>query len=167
MLLAYERHPSAFTSTVAEREGLPLSWWSERLGPGDDAQAAVFGAFDGAELVGAAGLRPEPRIRERHKALLFGMSVADHCCRRGIGRALVGSVLAHARAVPWLRIVQLTVSEGNAAALALYRRCGFVVHGVEPYAIGLGDRYVTKIHMWHDLRSAGNATAARSDDAVR
>ena len=31
MLDAYERHPGAFTSTVAERGALPLRFWEERL----------------------------------------------------------------------------------------------------------------------------------------
>ncbi|MBS0426345.1 MAG: GNAT family N-acetyltransferase, partial [Proteobacteria bacterium] len=30
MLDAYARHPEAFTSTVAEREPLPLAWWEAR-----------------------------------------------------------------------------------------------------------------------------------------
>ncbi len=31
MLEAYECHPDAFTSSVAERAQLPLSWWQKRL----------------------------------------------------------------------------------------------------------------------------------------
>jgi len=30
MLEAYAAHPRAFTSTVAERAALPMSWWQER-----------------------------------------------------------------------------------------------------------------------------------------
>jgi ribosomal protein S18 acetylase RimI-like enzyme len=45
--------------------------------------------------------------------------------RRGVGRALVETVGAWARDLGIGRIV-LRVTEGNAAAVALYEGCGFV-----------------------------------------
>ena len=73
--------------------------------------------------------------------------------RVGIGRRLVDAILAHAASDPALRIVQLTVSEGNRAARTLYERCGFVAFGVEPFAIAQGDGFVAKAHLWLDLAS--------------
>jgi hypothetical protein len=45
MLDAYERHPDAFTSSVAERSALPLAWWESRLKLAPLALDVVFGAF--------------------------------------------------------------------------------------------------------------------------
>ncbi|MDQ0071619.1 RimJ/RimL family protein N-acetyltransferase [Variovorax boronicumulans] len=156
MLDAYATHPSAFTSTVGEREGLPLSWWEKRLGAEANAMSVVYGAFDdNGVLVGAAGLSVEDRERARHKATLFGMSVMASARRAGFGRRLVQAVLDHARSHGGLRLVQLTVTEGNAAAQTLYERCGFQVFGVEPLAMAFDGGLLAKVHMWCDLEGAG------------
>lgn len=157
MLDAYERHRSAFTSTAAERGALPLRWWEERLAPGDDTADVVYGAFDASGLVGAAGLSFERRERARHKATLFGMSVAESARQAGFGRRLVLALLDHARQRPGLRLVQLTVTEGNDAAQRLYERCGFQSFGVEPLAIALDGQLLGKVHMWCDLLQPGHS----------
>jgi len=148
MLEGYERHPDAFTSTAAEREALPLSWWQKRLDASAKADQVVFGVFDGDVLVGAAGLQFQAREKARHKADLFGMYVAPAARGGGFGRQLVRALLDEAAAREGVRIVQLTVTEGNASAQALYAHCGFRPFGVEPYAVALGDTYLSKVHMW-------------------
>lgn len=152
MLEAYERHPDAFTSSTSERAKLPASWWAERLPPGADAPSMVFGALDDeGRLVGAVGLSVEARIKARHKGLLFGMYVAPAARQQGVGAQLVEAVLAAARARADLRLVQLTVTQGNDGAQALYQRCGFQVFGVEPMAVRIAERYFAKVHMWCEL----------------
>ncbi|HYD79085.1 MAG TPA: GNAT family N-acetyltransferase [Paucimonas sp.] len=151
MLVAYERHPDAFTSTVEERAGLPLAWWENRIADGDGADELVFGAFDGERLIGAAGLSFAKRPKERHKAKLFGMYVDPAARQGGAGRRLVEAVLAAARMRAGVKLVQLTVTDGNTAAQKLYERCGFVPFGIEPQAVAVGDRLVAKLHMWREL----------------
>lgn len=73
MLEAYERHPDAFTSSVAERAALPISWWEARVGEAAEASDVVIGAFDEHRIVGVAGLSFETREKAKHKATLFGM----------------------------------------------------------------------------------------------
>ena len=153
MLEAYERHAEAFSSSAPERAALPLDWWRARLAPGDDAPQRVIGAWRGDRLAGVAGLSFETGEKLRHKATLFGMAVAEDFRRQGIGEALVQAVLDHAQAHPGTRLVQLTVSDGNRAARALYERCGFAVFGIEPRAVALGGGYVAKCHMWVDLEA--------------
>ncbi|MFT3957114.1 MAG: GNAT family N-acetyltransferase [Piscinibacter sp.] len=151
MLEAYALAPDAFTSSVAEREGLPLSWWAARMADGPGAAELVCGAFAGETLVGAAGLAFEQRERTRHKATLFGMYVRPAARGQGVARRLVEAVLAQARSSPLTELVQLTVTESNAAAVQLYARCGFVPFGSEPCAVKLGDRCVTKLHLWQRI----------------
>lgn len=171
MLDAYATHPSAFTSTVQEREGLPLSWWEERLGAVADATEAsvVYGAFDDTGvLAGAAGLAFGVRKRERHKATLFGMTVAASARRSGFGRRLVLALLEYARARGDLRLVQLTVTEGNDAAQKLYEDCGFRTFGLEPLAIDFDGELLGKVHMWCDLEppASPSPTVDRGDEGV-
>lgn len=159
MLDAYTRHPEAFTSTVAERAALPIDWWQRRVA---SEHERVVGAFIGDTLAGAAGLSRETRERTRHKALLFGMYVPQAHRRLGLGRALVQAALAEAAAWPGLRVVQLTVTDGNDAAQRLYESCGFRVFGVEPMALCIDGRELAKVHMWV---AAVGADIARSVEA--
>jgi ribosomal protein S18 acetylase RimI-like enzyme len=152
MLEAYEHHPDAFTSTVAERASLPLSWWESRVKTEADANEIVLGAYRGSRLSGVVGLSFESREKARHKAHLFGMYVPAKLRNAGVGKSLVLAVLEHARKRSGVRIVQLTVTQGNSAAQALYERCGFVPFGVEPLAVAVGLQFVSKVHMWCDLR---------------
>lgn len=154
MLEAYAAHPDAFTSTVGERSVLPIAWWEARLAEGPAPREVVFGAIEGSALQGVAGLSFELREKARHKATLFGMYVPAVLRGRGLGRSLVNSALDYARARLGVSLVRLTVTHGNAAAEALYRRCGFVEFGLEPCAVAIGDAYVSKVHMWCDLRAA-------------
>lgn len=148
MLRAYADEPDAFTATVSEREPLPLQWWTSRVSDDPDASELVLGAFLDARLVGVAGLRFERRERTRHKATLFGMYVLPPFRSRGIARALIEAVLEHARSTPGTRVVQLTVMETNAPARRLYASCGFRPFGTEPFAIKVGERFVSVVHMW-------------------
>lgn len=148
MLQAYALHPQAFTSSVTERAKLPINWWESRLGSRLDI---LLGAFVEQDLVGIVGLALEPQEKARHKALLFGMYVADKQRQRGLGYQLVQAALAEARRHRFLRLVQLTVTVGNDPAVKLYQRCGFVLYGLEPMAICVGDEYHDKIHMWLEL----------------
>jgi GNAT superfamily N-acetyltransferase len=148
MLEAYERHPDAFTSSAQERAALPLSWWEARLSEATTPSEIVFGSFVDNDLVGVAGLAFEHREKAKHKTSLFGMYVRDACRHMGIGGQLVDQVLACAKLRPGVMLVQLTVTKGNLAALALYLRKGFVPFGLEPFAVAVGTGFVDKVHMW-------------------
>ena len=151
MLEAYALNPDAFTSSVAERALLPLAWWEARLTGEPEGSQLVMGAFKDDQLAGVAGLSFEAREKVRHKVGLFGMYVPLNYRRQGVGRQLVQSLLAAARSRPGVRVVQLTVTQGNRDAQALYEQCGFVQFGVEPFAVAVATGFVSKIHMWCDL----------------
>ncbi len=148
MLEAYALAPDAFTSSVAERESLPIEWWASRVSEEAGAHELVVGSFLDAEVVGVAGLSFERRERTRHKATLFGMYVRSASRGKGVAKALVAEVLRQALASPRTEIVQLTVTESNSAAVRLYTGCGFVPFGTEPFAVKLGNRFINKVHMW-------------------
>ena len=156
MLDAYARHPDAFTSSVDERAALPLAWWEARLAQTPDAAVAVWASMAGDAIQGVAGLSFERREKVRHKATLFGMYVHPEQRAQGLGRQLVDAVLTHARALPHIALVQLTVSEGNAGAIALYRAAGFEPWGCEPLAVRVGEGFVRKWHMGCLLQAASS-----------
>jgi len=150
MLHAYAAAPDAFTSTPEERAAEPESWWLRRIAdPTSGSQA--FGAFVGDELVGTVALEFQLKPKTRHKAHLIGMFVRDNRRGLGAGELLVHAALNAARARPGVRIVTLTVTEGNAPAIRLYERCGFQAFGVEPMAIATEDGFKAKVHMWMSI----------------
>ncbi|MCI1009467.1 GNAT family N-acetyltransferase [Pseudomonas oryzihabitans] len=163
MLDAYARHPEAFTSSPEERAALPLDWWERRLREGDQAQERVWGVTQGTDLLGVVGLSCTMREKVRHKATLFGLYVPDQHRRLGLAKRLLEELLAQAALQAELRVIQLTVTQGNHAALALYERAGFTVFGNEPLAVAMGNTFLAKLHLWYDLenlrRASRNLTA--------
>lgn len=150
MLHAYEAAADAFTSTAAERANEPDAWWAARIAdPRGLGQA--FGAFVGDELAGTVAIEFSAKPKTRHKALLLGMFVHAWARGQGAGRALVDTALAAAGARPGVQLATLTVTEGNAPAIALYERCGFRAFGLEPLAIATPQGLRGKVHMWRPL----------------
>ncbi|EYC51829.1 GNAT family acetyltransferase [Hylemonella gracilis str. Niagara R] len=156
MLHAYEAAADAFTSTAAERAAEPESWWLRRIA-GPDSLSTVCGAFEGDELVGAVTVEFASKTKLRHKAHIIGMFVLAQARGAGVGKQLLDAALAAARAQPGVKVVTLTVTEGNVPAIRLYESCGFQPFGVEPMAIHTPSGFKSKVHMWLPLQSADGA----------
>jgi ribosomal protein S18 acetylase RimI-like enzyme len=149
-LRGLREHPEAFSSSFEEDVLMPLSTSENRLATGDDH--SFWGAFDGPQpdLRAVVGLERERRAKNRHKGRLVGLYVVPECAGRGIGRALVDAAVGHARA-SGLRLIVLSVTEANRAAIALYQRAGFKSFGLEPRAIQVDGRFFAKHHMALEL----------------
>jgi ribosomal protein S18 acetylase RimI-like enzyme len=127
-LEALQTYPTAFASSYEEALQQDLATRIPSEGPD-----ALFGAFHGDILSGSAGLYVQAPLKQRHKGQLWGVYVDPSLHRRGVGVALVGAVIAHARTR--VAVLQLSVQLENAAARALYRRLGFVCYGIERRAL--------------------------------
>jgi ribosomal protein S18 acetylase RimI-like enzyme len=122
--------PAAFASSFDEECDLALSIVAERLGQRNDR--AVFGAFQGHDLVGVVGLKREELRKLSHKAHIWGMYVTPNARKRGVGRQLVTKALSFALSQLGVRQVNLGVNATNEAAIALYEHMGFKAFGREP-----------------------------------
>ena len=146
-------YPLAFTSSAEEEAARPLDWSVQRLSDAPQRPNDVFlGAFADGQLQGLVGLQGRYRPKERHNATVVGLFVAPEAGGRGVGRALMTELLSRARARPELLQIDLTVTEGNAGAQALYASLGFMVYGVLPSAVRVEGRDYAKIHMVCPLR---------------
>jgi ribosomal protein S18 acetylase RimI-like enzyme len=86
----------------------------------------VVAVADG-EVIGWCDLRPKSAPTLRHSAVL-GMGIITAFRGRGIGSRMLASTLELAL-VRGIRRSELIVRSDNAAAIALYRRFGFVEEG--------------------------------------
>lgn len=150
MLHAYAAAADAFTSTPEERATESDSWWLARIADPKGMSFAI-GAFQESELVGAVTVEFNSKPKTRHKAHLIGMFVNEAARGLGAGKALVQEALAFAVEREGVRVVTLTVTEGNAPAIALYESCGFAAFGVEPMAVATPNGFKAKVHMWRQL----------------
>ena len=125
-LAALQTEPKSFGASP-EEESYDLDRWSLRLQDDD-----VFGAWRGPELVGIAGLSRAAMAKKRHRGFLWGVYVRPDARGSGVGRALIGAVIDHARQL--VEVLETDVVTDNAAQ-QLYYALGFIPYGLEKNAI--------------------------------
>jgi putative acetyltransferase len=136
---------SAYSGTLQ----LPMpsrELWRKRLAEPAEGHY-VFAACVGEEIVGNAGLHPVAPTPRRAHALMLGLAVPSAWQGKGVGKALMGTLVDFAdRWLPVTRL-ELTVFTDNERAIALYRRFGFEVEGTHrDYALRDG-RYADVLAM--------------------
>lgn len=124
-LKALLESPEAFAATYDAHAQRPLDEWHHMIDAtaADPNAASLVAVIDGAPVGMAYCRMNSPGVGG-----LYAMWVSPACRSQGVGRALVESALA------WMRerraeAAELTVAEGNEAALALYVGSGFVDTG--------------------------------------
>jgi ribosomal protein S18 acetylase RimI-like enzyme len=162
LLEAYELATDAFTSTAAERQHEPESFWVKRIAD-PSGMSVAFGAFENEELVGTVALEFSAKPKIKHKALVIGMYVRPKARGLGAGSALLLGAINYARSKPSLRQLTLTVTEGNLPAVKLYTNAGFETFGIEPAAILTPSGYKAKVYMWKTLQTIPPALSGLFD----
>ncbi len=146
-LKALEAHPEAFGSSHEEEVGFPPERWVERI-----AEQPHLGAFAEERLVGCVVLIGNTGRKTRHKMIVASVFVDEEWRRQGIARRLMEEAIAHARTLPDVFQLQLSVSAGNKPAKALYQSLGFAPFGVERRALKIGDSFHDEDLLQLDLR---------------
>lgn len=149
---ALAHHEEAFTSDAPTEALRTAQSYASRLGRGSDGESFTLGAFRGDRLVGAISCERDPRTKVRHVGHIVGTMVQADEQGRGVGQALLDTLIERASADDELQQLTLTVTAGNAAAERLYARAGFVRFGTLPRAIRVGDRFYDKHHMMLNLK---------------
>ena len=119
-LAALQEAPYAFGSTYANEAGFGEESWRQRLADRTRFVAEVDGEAAGIVSGGDSGTEA--------MAAVTTMWVDPTFRRRGVGDALIKSVLEWARSNGYLHVV-LWVTEGNERAEKLYERNAFVRTG--------------------------------------
>jgi ribosomal protein S18 acetylase RimI-like enzyme len=147
------REEDAEAYAELRREALldsPLAFTSS---PADDLafsphppDSVILGAFD-RSLVGAVGAYRDRHVKASHRVHVWGMYVTPSHRGKGIAAELMRGVIEHARSLPGVSWVLLSVSSAAPGARSLYERLGFQVWGTEPDALRYEGRSVVENHM--------------------
>jgi ribosomal protein S18 acetylase RimI-like enzyme len=137
--------PEAFGNTFEVENARPIELFADRI-----RDSETMGAFEGAEILGVAGLRANQGPKESHKGTLVGMYVRPQARNRGVGRRLVEAVMEVAR-TRGVELLQLAVVSDNEPARRLYARLGFVEYGIEKKSLKQGGRYTDEVLMVKDF----------------
>jgi RimJ/RimL family protein N-acetyltransferase len=148
---ALAHHEDAFTSDATAEALRTAQSYAARLGA-DDAGSFTLGAWRGDRLIGAVTCERDPRVKVRHSGHITAMMVHADEQQRGVGRALLDGLIERAAADAELHQLTLNVTAGNAPALRLYERAGFVRYGTLPRAIRVGGRFLDKHHLLLTLK---------------
>ena len=97
-------------------------------------------------VVGCVGLQASSKPRTRHTGAMGIMVHADYQ-KQGIGKSLMTAILDIA--FNWLKLkrVELCVFVDNEAAVALYKKMGFVIEGTKKYGAVRNGQYVDEYLM--------------------
>jgi ribosomal protein S18 acetylase RimI-like enzyme len=135
-LESLEADPQAFSSLYAEVERRPDSFWQERLRESQVGEKSwMLFARDGDRLVGMIGA-----FREAGSEMveIISVYVSRDWRGQGVGGALMEGILGEMRRLEGVRTAVLGVNAGQAAAVALYQRFGFVIVGENSGVMGDG-----------------------------
>ncbi len=146
---ALENVPLAFASSPEDDPGRSVDAVRESLS--DRSTLLISGAFAADRLVGIAGIGRYAKTKQRHRAIIWGMYVAEEARGRGVGRALLDAAVGQARAWPDVLQVHLSVTDVAPEARRLYESAGFREWGAEPRSLGLDGRFVTEYHLVLEL----------------
>ncbi|MDQ6684933.1 MAG: GNAT family N-acetyltransferase [Pseudomonadota bacterium] len=157
--------PAIFPGLMQMPYGSEEFWESrlrELLTPGKVDVMLV--AERGGELVGSCGLHPAGSQQRRRHAMMLGISVAREAQRSGVGTAMMQALCDYADHWMGALRLELTVFADNVAAIALYRKFGFVTEGrLRGYAMRAG-RYEDALTMAR-IHPAPPAIAVAPPDA--
>lgn len=134
-------HPDEFDLTEEQER----DWIRQHL---DDPGKLLLVAETSGEMIGSLFVESGSRKRLAHRGVLH-MSVSRDWRSRGVGTALLGSLIHWAQAHPILEKLSLAVLATNHRAIGLYRKHEFVEEGRPVREIKFGtDQYVDDILMY-------------------
>lgn len=115
-------------------------------------ETVVFVAEEQTDLIGYLFAIGDTVKRKQHSVYLV-IGVHQHCRAKGTGTQLLRAVETWA-IDKMLHRIELTVLEKNTAAIALYKKMGFMVEGVKRDSICIDGEYANELYMAKLLKHA-------------
>ena len=125
-------------------EGMPFTIEQERkflesLEKSDTC--VIFCAFDGDKMIGDISCDRNTRERLRHRGNI-GLSVVKDWWHKGVGSALLETVIEYAKNEMKLEVLALDVRCDNERAISLYEKFDFEMTGRIPAMMKIDGKYV-------------------------
>jgi ribosomal protein S18 acetylase RimI-like enzyme len=145
-LESLENEPFAFGKAVEEHLATTIESIERRFRDAPESNLHL-GAFEDGNLIGMATFLRDTAVKEHHKGRIYGVYVSASHRGKGVGRALLATLLEKATRDPSLEQILLAVATSQSAAKRLYRDFGFETYGTEPNALKVGPHYVDEDYM--------------------
>ncbi len=155
-LFSLQESPAAFCSSYEESKSITIEEQAKRLSFAS-GQGVVVGVFNGDRLIALGGLSRCERLKERHKAWIWGLYVRPEFRGQGLARAMMERLMAYAVTQPDVLVVTLTVITSNHWAKKIYEQLGFVTTGHEDKAICVDGVFYAWDHMVYAIPHPGRA----------
>ena len=136
--------PLAFTSSPEDDRASSADGVRETLARGADS--VIVGAF-APGLVGSVGMYRDLHLKRAHKLHVWAVYVRPAHRGSGIAVVLLEAAIRHARSMPGIACLDLSVNSTAPAAKRVYERVGFRMWGVEPDALRYNDQVTQEHHM--------------------
>ncbi len=146
---ALEQSPLSFGSSPDDDRYRSSESVRESLETADPR--AVFGAFQEERLIGMVGIVREMKLKECHKARIWGMYVMPECRGAGAGRMLIEAAIEQGRAWEGVGQIHLSVTAAAPAAEHLYRKAGFRRWGIQPRSLQWNGIFTDESHLLLEL----------------
>ncbi|MBY6038144.1 GNAT family N-acetyltransferase [Fictibacillus nanhaiensis] len=139
-LEALKINPEAFSTSYEEsvQRKNPIEQVTNRL---NEDGSFTFGAFQNNELIGVVTLVAEKTIKMKHRGNIYAMYITPDYRNKGTGRAILNEAINHAKTIPNIIKLNLTVVSTNKNAKKLYTSLGFKTFGFEEKALKVKETY--------------------------
>ncbi len=145
-LKALQVSPAAFLSSY-EEEKLKGKGYFETYLSNTDHNRVILAAVLQNKIAATIGLYKEDKIKNQHKAQIWGMFVDPIHRGTGIGSQLLDFAINFAKNNMNAETLSLSVESSNKSAIKLYESRGFKLWGTEPKAIKIGNQFLDDNHM--------------------
>lgn len=145
-LEALKLSPEAFSSSYEEalKRKEPIKQVAERL---QEEGCFTFGMFHEEKLIGNVTLVQEKGLKMQHRGNIYAMYVSTENRKAGVGKALMKTAIEHAKSIPVIEKLNLTVAANNEKAKNLYTSLGFKTYGYEEKALKVDGQFIDEEHM--------------------
>ncbi|MFK4825360.1 GNAT family N-acetyltransferase [Paenochrobactrum sp. BZR 588] len=147
---ALKNSPLTFGSSYMQESGYSDEVFAHRIR--HEGGNAVFGAFDGDTLLGAAGVFVHERWSEKHRGTLWGVYVMPQARGLGLGRLLVEHVIRYAE--KHVVVLDAKVVASNDYARRIYYDLGFEKYGLEKKSFCIEGQFQDQELIFIDFSSA-------------
>ena len=135
-------------ATSEEFSAIPKEQQNARIKRLEDSENDLWLIAEcGDQLIGMLDFQTGKSMKTKHKGS-FGMVVSPSWQGNGVGNLLLTTLIECVLSHPHIDVINLTVSEENKSAIALYKKLGFQATGREPYGLKLRDgQYLVDLTM--------------------